>query len=148
MTEKIKVKAALENGVEMPAYATKGSAGFDFRAFIKEEMKIEPNKTYLIPTGIKVQLPEGYELQVRSRSGLSLKHGLIVLNAPGTVDSDYRGEIKLIMFNAGSEIVTIQPNDRLAQGVLTKVIQAEFDIAEDLDISGRGDGGFGSTGKK
>ena len=147
MEEKIKVKIKLEQGIEAPKYETSGSAGFDFKAKLEESKIIKPKETCLIPTGMRIALPKNYELQIRSRSGMSLKQGLIVLNAPGTVDSDYRGDIGLIVHNVSEKEIKINSGDRLAQGILNKVAQADFEVVEGLEDSERGEGGFGSTGK-
>ena len=131
----------------IPTYATKASAGADARANLKEPLVILPGKSALIPTGLKVEIPEGYEIQVRPRSGLALKHQLTVLNTPGTIDSDYRGEIGVILINHGSAPFTVEPLMRIAQLVLSEVVQAEFIGQEGaLEATCRGEGGFGHTG--
>jgi len=142
----VKLKIKLEGG-EVPSYASEGAAGFDIKTNIKEPCIINPGKTILFPTGIKVEVPKGYELQIRSRSGLSLKNGLIILNAPGTIDSDYRGEVGLILHNTSDNAFRIMPGTRLAQGVLKKFERADFNVVKELSKSKRGIGGFGSTGK-
>lgn len=129
----------------IPEYATEGSSGADLRACLNEPITILPGNRVMIPTGIKVQLPSGYEMQIRSRSGLSWKHGVIVLNSPGTIDADYRGEICVILFNTGNEPFVIEPGMRIAQAVVTPVVQVRFEC-EELTSSERGSGGFGHTG--
>ncbi|UTC29030.1 dUTP pyrophosphatase [Brevundimonas phage vB_BpoS-Marchewka] len=142
---------ALPYGVDlpMPAYETAQAAGMDLRAAIKAgaDIYLQPGKRVLVPTGFNVAIPAGYELQVRSRSGLAAKHGVFVLNAPGTIDADYRGEIKVILFNAGEEPFPIQRGDRIAQAVVSPVIQARWVEVETLSPTRRGEGGFGSTGQ-
>jgi dUTP pyrophosphatase len=131
---------------ETPAYATSGSSGMDVRACMSEPLTIEPGERVLIPTGLSSEFPHGYEIQVRPRSGLAISKGLSLVNSPGTVDADYRGEIKVIMINLGQEAVRIMPQDRIAQFVVCPVIQAQIEFSEDLADSDRGEGGFGSTG--
>ena len=132
---------------ELPKYETTSSAGVDLRAVLTSEVKLASLERKVIGTGIKIALPKGYEAQVRSRSGLSAKHGITVLNSPGTIDSDYRGEIGVILVNISSESYIINPGDRIAQLVFAKVEQVKWDLKESLDITSRGVGGFGSTGK-
>lgn len=131
-------------GLALPAYATSGAAGMDVLA--AEDVCLDPGARHAVATGLAVAIPPGYEIQVRPRSGLALKHGITVLNAPGTIDSDYRGELKVILINLGSEPFVIARGDRVAQLVLTPVVQALWDEVRDLDKTGRGAGGFGSTG--
>ena len=145
--KKIQVKVIREKGVELPKYETGGSAGMDVRANIKEPITLKSLERILIPTGLKVAIPEGYEIQVRPRSGLAIKHGITMLNTPGTVDSDYRGELKVIVVNLSNEAYTIEPNERIGQFVLNKIEQIEFVEVEELDSTKRGEGGFGHTGK-
>ena len=145
--KKVEVKVVREKGVELPKYETKGSAGMDVRANIKEPITLKSLERILIPTGLKVAIPEGYEIQVRPRSGLAIKHGITMLNTPGTVDSDYRGELKVIVVNLSNETYTIEPNERIGQFVLNKIEQIEFVEVEELDSTERGEGGFGHTGK-
>ena len=145
--KKVEVKVVREKGVELPKYETKGSAGMDVRANIKEPITLKSLERILIPTGLKVAIPEGYEIQVRPRSGLAIKHGITMLNTPGTVDSDYRGELKVIVVNLSNEAYTIEPNERIGQFVLNKIEQIEFIEVEELDSTERGEGGFGHTGK-
>ena len=141
----------LNNGKDLPIpkYQTNQAAGMDIYSANpeKEEIRIPPSEYKLIPTGISIGLPEGYEAQIRPRSGLAAKHGITVLNTPGTIDSDYRGEIKIILFNHGKEEFIINNNDRVAQMILMPIIKAELEEVEDLPKTFRGSGGFGSTGK-
>lgn len=134
-------------GLDTPSYATEGSAGCDLRAAIEAELTITAGGRALVPTGIAVAIPAGYEGQVRMRSGLAHDRGLALLNAPGTVDSDYRGEIRVIVANLGAEPVTLHRGDRIAQLVFAPVARARFERVEELPPSGRSTGGFGSTGK-
>ena len=145
--KKIQVKVVREEGVTLPKYETEGSAGLDVRANIKEPIVLKSLERVLIPTGLKVAIPEGYEIQVRPRSGLAIKQGITMLNSPGTVDSDYRGELKVIAVNLSNESYTIEPNERIAQLVLNKVEQIDFIEVAELDETERGEGGFGHTGK-
>ena len=152
MVEKIplKIKKLSEdfNDVELPFYATEGSAGMDIRAAVNEPMLVKRGEIVLVPTNISVEIPEGYEIQVRPRSGLAIKKGIGILNSPGTIDSDYRGEIKIILFNFGKEDFNISRGDRIAQLVISKIYQADISVSEDLNETERGDGGFGHTGHK
>lgn len=143
----VKVKVIKETGVQLPKYESKGAAGLDVRANIVEPIALKSLERKLIPTGLKVSIPEGYEIQVRPRSGMALKHGITMLNTPGTIDSDYRGDIGLIVANLSNEEYTIQPQERLGQLVLNKIEQIEWEVVETLDVTERGTGGFGSTGK-
>ncbi|PID67327.1 MAG: dUTP diphosphatase [Fusobacteriales bacterium] len=145
--KKIEVKVVREEGVVLPKYETEGSAGLDVRANIKEPILLKSLERVLIPTGLKIAIPEGYEVQVRPRSGLAIKHGITMLNSPGTVDSDYRGELKVIAVNLSKDDYTIEPNERIAQFVLNKVEKIKFVEVETLDETKRGEGGFGHTGK-
>jgi dUTP pyrophosphatase len=129
-----------------PVYKTEGASGADIRSV--EAIAIEPGKTKLVSTGLFVEIPEGFEIQVRPRSGLALTHGIIVLNTPGTIDSDYRGEIKIILHNTSDKLFDINPEDRIAQLVLCPVVKANFIKTEDLSETDRGSGGFGHTGTK
>ena len=135
-------------GLELPAYATPGAAGCDLRLAVEDELVLVPGGRTLVPTGIAVAIPAGYEGQVRMRSGLASKLGLTLLNAPGTIDSDYRGEIRLILANLGSEPAILKRGDRIAQLVLAPVAQARFERVAELPSSDRGPEGFGSTGEK
>lgn len=145
--EKVKVQVLTSEGVTLPKYETSGSAGMDIRANISEPIILGSLERVLVPTGIKMAIPEGYEVQVRPRSGLALKHGISIANTPGTIDSDYRGDIGIILINLSKEEYTIQPQERIGQLVLNKVAQIEFEVVETLDKTERGDGGFGHTGK-
>jgi dUTP pyrophosphatase len=133
--------------VPLPAYATKGSSGLDIRAAVDGEFIIPQGKIALAPTNLSVEIPFGYELQVRPRSGLASKHGIGILNSPGTIDSDYRGEIKIILINLGNEDFIIRRGERIAQMVLSKVFIADIIETDNLGDSSRGEGGFGHTGK-
>lgn len=132
----------------IPSYSSNGSAGVDLRAFLKEDIILKPMERKLIPTGLFIELPNGYEAQVRSRSGLALKSGIMVLNSPGTVDSDYRGEIGVILINFSNEDFKISNGDRIAQMVIAKHEIAEFKLVEKLSDTIRGEGGFGHSGVK
>ena len=145
--EIIKVGITVENNVEIPKYMTEGAAGIDVSANIEKEIELKPLERYLVPTGIKLEIPEGFEIQVRPRSGLAFKHGITVLNTPGTIDSDYRGEVKVLLINLRNEIYKIQPNERIGQLILGKVYKLDFDVKDGLSETKRGDGGFGHTGK-
>ena len=136
-------------GLALPAYETAFSAGMDLRAAVPEgePMTLNPGERTLAPTGLTIALPAGYEAQVRPRSGLALKHGITCLNTPGTIDADYRGEVKVILINLGEEDVTIRRGDRIAQLVIAPVVQAAWREVEGLDETARGVGGFGSTGQ-
>ena len=135
------------DGMPLPAYQSKGAAGMDLRAALDQPMQLLPNKRTLVPTGFAIAIPDGYEGQVRPRSGLALKHGLSIPNSPGTIDSDYRGELKVILINLGEESFMIEPGMRIAQLVIAPVIQLDVELAVDLDATERGSKGFGSTGK-
>ena len=135
------------NDIPLPAYATDGSSGMDIRAAVEEEVIIPPNQTMLIPIGFYIEVPNGYEAQVRPRSGLAIKYGISVLNTPGTIDADYRGEVKVILTNFGKDNFVIRRGDRIAQLVIAPVIQAEWEEVPTLDETPRGAGGFGHTGK-
>lgn len=141
----IRVKNISQN--PLPAYATTGSAGMDLRAHLSEPLKIGRFERKLVPTGIFMEIPEGYEGQVRPRSGLAVKHGITCLNTPGTIDSDYRGEIKVLLINLGEEIAEISNNDRIAQLVICPVTKGELQTAVELENTDRGEGGFGHTGR-
>ena len=141
----VSVKTKCQNGV-LPVYKTSGAAGADVCASLDMPLVIESGKTALIPTGLFFEIPEGYEIQVRPRSGLAAKYGITVLNTPGTIDSDYRGELKIILINHGKESFTINHGDRIAQIVVSPVIQAQFIQVQDINQTERGSGGFGHTG--
>ena len=132
---------------KLPNYESKGAAGMDLSADIDSDIIIKPLERSLIPTGIAISLPEDLEAQIRPRSGLAIKHGITLLNSPGTIDSDYRGEIKVILVNLSNDNYTIKPYDRIAQIIISQFVKAEFEIAENLDETDRGNSGFGSTGK-
>ena len=137
----------LDPNVELPIYKTSGASGMDLMAFISQPIKLVPNSSCLVPTGLAVAFSEDYEVQIRPRSGLAAKHSITVLNTPGTIDSDYRGEIKIILFNHSNEEFTINNNDRVAQMILTPVVKIKLEETKDLPDSVRGESGFGSTGK-
>ncbi|HET9212762.1 MAG TPA: dUTP diphosphatase [Thermoanaerobaculia bacterium] len=130
----------------LPAHASPGSAGFDLRAAVDGEVVLRPGERLLVPTGIVLEIPPGWEGQVRPRSGLALRHGIGLVNAPGTIDSDYRGEVGVILINLGDAPCSLKRGDRVAQLVISRVEPVEWEEADTLDSSGRGDGGFGSTG--
>ncbi|MEZ4981638.1 MAG: dUTP diphosphatase [Saprospiraceae bacterium] len=144
----MKVKVINKSAHELPAYETSGSAGMDLRADITEAIQLTSLERTLIPTGLFIELPQGYEAQIRPRSGLSIKKGLSLVNSPGTIDSDYRGEIKVIVVNLSKETQTIEPSERIAQMVIAKYEQIEWEPVIELTSSERGAGGFGSTGTK
>jgi dUTP pyrophosphatase len=144
--DEITVRFEAEAGASAPEYRTEGSAGADLRAHIEEPLSLSPGQRAAVPTGIRIQLPPGFEAQVRPRSGLALEKGLTCLNSPGTIDSDYRGEIKVILVNLGSETATIAGGDRIAQLVVAPVTRARFEASGPLGETRRGSGGFGSTG--
>lgn len=132
----------------LPEYQTHGAAGADLRADLQgAELVLQPGEIRLVPTGLRVEIPHGYEMQVRPRSGLALKHGITVANAPGTIDSDYRGPLGVILINLGQQAFTIAHGDRIAQAVIAPVVQITYRLAETLSDSDRGKGGFGSTGR-
>lgn len=138
-----------DRALGLPAYASAGAAGADLRANLPDRgtVTLAPGARALVPTGLRLAIPDGYEVQIRPRSGLALKHGITLPNSPGTIDSDYRGPLGVIMMNAGSEPFTITHGDRIAQMVVAPVVQARFDLSETLDETARGSGGFGSTGR-
>ena len=133
--------------IPLPSYATKGSAGLDIYAAIEKPITLVHGAIEMVPTNISVEIPEGYEIQVRPRSGLAAKHGIGILNSPGTIDSDYRGEIKIIIINLGKEDFIIQPAERIAQLIVSKVYTAKFIESDELNNTSRGEGGFGHTGR-
>jgi len=137
----------LNSKVNLPEYKTSGSSGMDLMAFIDSPIKIAPNTLELVPTGLSIAIPEDLEIQIRPRSGLAAKSSIGVLNAPGTIDSDYRGELKIILFNHGNKDFIVNSNDRLAQMILTPVIKMELEEVDQLPETIRGSSGFGSTGK-
>ena len=144
----MKVKVINRSRFDLPRYATPLSAGMDVRANIDEAVVLRPLERAMIPTGLSIELPEGYEMQIRPRSGLAAKHGITVLNSPGTIDADYRGEIRVILVNLSNEEFRIEAGERIAQMVVGCHEQVEWELAEELAESERGEGGFGSTGKK
>lgn len=144
----MKVKIINNSPNPLPAYQTKSSAGADLCAHLSEPITIAPQERVLIPTGLFIELPEHHEAQIRPRSGLALKHGITVLNSPGTIDADYRGEIKVLLINLGEEHFTIQGGDRIAQMIIAPCIQAVFEPETNLSETERGTGGYGHTGKQ
>lgn len=150
----IPIRVTWEEGADrdlgLPRYESAGAAGADLRANFPERgaITLEPGGRALVPTGLRVAIPEGYEVQVRPRSGLALKHGITLPNAPGTIDSDYRGPLGVILMNAGTETFTVRHGDRIAQMLVAPVVQARFDVVGALDETERGEGGFGSTGQR
>ncbi len=139
-------KIVQDKALPLPQYISDGAAGMDLYAYVEDDTIIEPGKIELIPTGYAVKIPEGYEIQIRSRSGLALKNGIIVLNSPGTIDSDYTGEIKIILINLGKRDFIIKKYDRIAQMILNKVEKIQFVCTDTLPVTKRGNGGFGHTG--
>ena len=137
----------LDPAVKLPSYKTKGASGMDLLAFIENSINIKPQTSKLISTGLSVAFSEDYEIQIRPRSGLAAKNNISVLNTPGTIDSDYRGELKIIIYNHGNEDFVIKNGDRIAQMVLVPIVKMEFEETNDLPETIRGEGGFGSTGK-
>lgn len=144
--ERIKVKIINRSGHELPAYETPSAAGMDVRACLKQPVTLGPLERALIPTGLRVQLPQGHEMQIRPRSGLALKHGISLVNTPGTVDADYRGEIGVIVINLSKEPFTINDGERICQMVITNYTHVQWEPVEELDHTVRGDGAFGHTG--
>ncbi len=142
----LKVKIVNTSGYPLPAYETFEAAGMDVRAALKEPLTLGPGERCLVPTGLRMQLPAGYECQVRPRSGLALKKGISVLNTPGTIDADYRGEVGIILINLSNEPFVINPGERIAQLVVKQYVRVEWEPAERLDETQRGDGGFGHSG--
>ncbi|HZK17911.1 MAG TPA: dUTP diphosphatase [Clostridia bacterium] len=149
MVKKIKVsikRLANAKGIDLPAYMTPGAAGMDLRAAVAGDTIIEPGEVGLVPTGLCISLPEGYEAQIRPRSGLALKYGVTLLNTPGTIDADYRGEIGIILINHGRTPFVVERGSRIAQMVIKEIVRAEWDETEHLDSTKRNEGGFGHTG--
>lgn len=142
----LKVKIINESGFDLPAYETPSAAGMDVRAAIKEPIVLQSLERALIPTGLRVQLPQGYEMQIRPRSGLALRNGISLVNTPGTVDADYRGEIKVILINLSKEPFVINPGERICQMVISTYTKVEWEPVEEIDRTKRGDGAFGHTG--
>ena len=147
MSDKLTVSVLNRSSNPLPRYATEGSAGADLCASLDEPLVIRPGEILLIPTGLFLALPEGVEAQVRSRSGMTLKHGVVVANGVGTIDSDYRGEVKVILTNLSQKPYAIQPGEKIAQLVLARYEQAAFSLVDSLDETARGEGGFGHSGK-
>lgn len=145
---KVKIQIVNTGRQQLPAYATPQSAGLDLRANLDEPILLHPMERRIVPTGLRIALPEGYEAQVRPRSGLALKHGITVLNSPGTIDSDYRGEVGVLLINLSTTDFTIEPGERIAQMVVARHEQAELELVEELDQTLRGEGGYGHTGVK
>jgi dUTP pyrophosphatase len=143
----VNIKIINKSDNALPAYETEHSAGMDLRAFIPDTILLSPMQRQLIPTGLFIELPIGYEAQIRPRSGLALKHGITVLNSPGTIDADYRGEIKVLLINFGNETFEIKKGERIAQMLISQHTTAEFVLVETLSETNRGEGGYGSTGK-
>tara|TARA_B100000686_G_scaffold101382_1_gene108569 strand:- start:16275 stop:16730 length:456 start_codon:yes stop_codon:yes gene_type:complete len=143
----IKINILDHGAKELPKYETSGSSGMDLKAAINNPIILKKNERKIIPTGIKVEIPKGYEIQIRPRSGLAIKYGITILNSPGTIDSDYRGEIGIITINHGNEDFKIMPNDRIAQMVIAKIIYAKISKVDKLSDTKRGSKGYGSTGK-
>ena len=137
----------LNSSAKLPSYKTNGASGMDLMACINEPINLKPGESFLVPTGLAVAIPEKYEIQIRPRSGLAAKNSISILNTPGTIDSDYRGELKIILFNHGNKNFKINKNDRIAQMVLTPVIKMDLEETNELPVSLRGERGFGSTGK-
>ena len=144
----IKIKIVNKGNQPLPEYATPQSAGVDLRANIDKPIELKPLSRALIPTGLHIALPEGYEAQIRPRSGLAIKKGITCLNTPGTIDADYRGDIGVILINLSAEPFIVNPGERIAQMIINKFEQAEFELVEELDETERGEGGFGHTGIK
>lgn len=147
MSATLTIKIINQSNNPLPAYATSGASGMDIRAFISSPVILQHMERSLIPTGLFVEIPHGYEIQVRPRSGLAVKQGITCLNTPGTIDSDYRGEIKVILINLSNEAQSIQPGDRIAQIVVQRVETAQWEAAEKISVTSRNEGGFGHTGK-
>jgi len=143
----ITVPVQNESDFDLPTYATKAAAGADLKAAIQTALTLQPLERKIVPTGLKIALPEGYEAQVRPRSGLAAKHGITVLNTPGTIDADYRGEIGVILVNLSNSAFTIEPGERIAQLVVAKFEQIDWKLTQELTETARGERGFGSTGK-
>lgn len=151
MTGPVKVRVAREPGcsdLPLPTYETAHAAGMDLRAAVSDPVTLAPGERALVPTGLRIALPEGYEAQIRPRSGLAIRHGISMVNSPGTIDADYRGEIRVIVINHGREAFTITRGDRIAQMVVAPVVHAEWEEVDDLEETERGAGGFGHTGTR
>lgn len=141
------VSILLENGAKLPGYQSSGAAGADLHAWLDESVCLEPGQRFLVPTGVRLQLPPGFEAQIRPRSGLAVKHGVTCLNSPGTIDSDYRGELKVLLVNLGTEAFDIKNGERIAQLVVAPVVTVDFLPKDQLSETIRGNAGFGSTGR-
>ena len=148
MMQPIRVSIVNKSANPLPTYATAGSAGMDLRAWVENPMVLNPGERILVPTGLYIELPHGYEAQIRPRSGMAIKQGITCLNTPGTIDSDYRGEIRVILINHDNITHTIQSGDRIAQMIISQTERAEWTEVKELDETGRGEGGFGHTGKQ
>ncbi len=144
--EKLKILVSKKQGAQLPAYETAASAGMDLVAFLNKSVTLKPLERALIPTGIHIGIPDGFEAEIRPRSGLALRHGVTVLNTPGTIDSDYRGEVRVILINLGNEDFTVNNGDRIAQMVFKNIARGSWEVVENLPETDRGEGGFGSTG--
>lgn len=142
----LSIQVVTDKGVELPFYATEGAAGMDIRAHIPASITLEPAQVQLIPTGLRVAIPKGYEMQIRPRSGMAAKHQVIPLNTPGTIDSDYRGEVKVILMNLGQAPFTVEPGMRIAQMVVAPYCTVEWKMMQSLEVTERGEDGFGGTG--
>ena len=143
----VRIKRLRPNTASLPAYMTPNAAGMDLYADLDEDIVLQPGARSLLPTGIALALPHGYEAQIRPRSGLALRHGITLVNSPGTIDQDYRGEIGIIMVNHGREPFTVRNGERIAQMVFAPIVRAELQVVDDLDETDRGEGGFGHTGR-
>jgi len=141
-----RIRPETDADIPLPRYMTPNSAGMDITAAVEHPTVLEPREIILVPTGFAISLPEGFEAQIRPRSGLAVKHGIGIINSPGTIDSDYRGEVKIALINFGGEKYTINRGDRIAQMVINRISQAQFELVETLDDSARNSGGFGHTG--
>jgi dUTP pyrophosphatase len=146
--KRMKIKIVNKSAFDLPQYATSQSAGLDLRANINNPVILKPLERKLVPTGLFIELPDGYEAQVRPRSGLAIKHGISLVNTPGTIDPDYRGEIRVILINLSNDDFILNPGERIAQMIICKFERIEWENVVDLSVSERGDGGFGSTGTK
>ncbi len=144
----VKVKIVNKSNNDLPKYSTEHSAGMDLRAFLEEDVVLKPLERFLVPTGIYIELPEGYEAQIRPRSGLAVKHGISIVNSPGTIDADYRGEIKVILINLSNDDFVIKSGERICQMIIQKYEKADMIEVEELNETERGAGGFGHTGIK